>query len=126
MILLEAYRNSDAYLWFMCSPDNEITHFIFNGGGPTIGGEDSKRLLIYFIDETPSDGLVYDSHTNTEPEWISFGHTASVGIINFLQKAESENRHVRIAVLDAEGDVLLADFDVAGFETNYHRLACSS
>ena len=117
--------NTDAYLWMMCPPNNKTPHFIFNGGGPTIGGKDSKRLLIFFSDEEPSDGFLYDSHTNTEPEWISFDFTESAGIINFLQKAEREKRHVRIGVLTVDEDLVLASFDVSGLATNYRRLPCS-
>lgn len=112
-----------------CPPNNKFPHFVFVGGGPTIGGADSKGLLIFFIDESPGDDtLRFQSHTNTEPEWISFGFEASVGIVSFLEKAERQNRHVRIAVLASnyEDDVLLADFDVSGFTTNYERLACSN
>ena len=82
-------------------------------------------MLIFFSDENPSDGFVYDSHTNTEPEWISFDFTESAGIISFLQKAERENRHVRIGVLTADDDLVLASFDVVGFAANFQRLACS-
>ena len=97
--------------------------FVFDGGGPWIGGIGTTGLNARFVSDAIEDGQWFWTEDN-EFEYVGFERMESAGIINIIQDADLQDRDLIFGV-SGDYDTVVADFDVTGFTTNYQRLPCS-
>ena len=98
---------------------------ILRGGGPSIAlGETGVNFR--FTDQEVGEGTHLRTDSGSDDlESVWFTPRQNREIIAFLQDAESQGKDITIG---AVGDyaTVVADFEITGFETNFHRLPCAS
>ena len=97
--------------------------FVFDGGGPWIGGGGRSGLSLRFAEQGLENGTYFWTDDN-DFEYVGFDRRDSLNILAFFEQAERLGKDVTMGV-SGDYDTVVADFDVAGFTTNFQRLPCS-
>ena len=129
-IALDAYEDTNEDFYdkpsISISCFREQPFFAFDGGGPSIAlGQ--TGMNIRWVTQDPEQGTHFRTDSGSDDlETIWFTDRDTRAILGLIQDAERQSTDITIGAVGEYDAVVVADFDVTGFTTNYQRLPCSA